>query len=40
MTFMSTPYEPMKNRFCTTIIIKSKPLKFAMKLEMLFIITF
>jgi hypothetical protein len=27
---MSMPYEPMRSRFCTIIIAKSRPMKFVM----------
>jgi hypothetical protein len=30
MTFMSIPYEPIKSRFCMTIIAKLWPMKFIM----------
>jgi len=30
MTSMFIPYEPMKNRFCITIIAKLWPIKFVM----------
>ncbi len=30
MTFVYIPYEPMKSKFCMTIIGKSWPMKFVM----------
>jgi len=33
MTFVSSPYEPMKTIFRTTIITKLWPMKFVMQVE-------